>query len=68
MNTRQDIVEFIIRFHETFGYAPSVREVGRAVGLKSSSTVHHHLRALVAEGRIRFEPDAPRTLRVVQEA
>lgn len=46
------------------GYPPSVREIGQAVGLSSSSTVHSHLAALEAKGFIRRDPTKPRALEV----
>ncbi len=47
------------------GYPPTVREIGDAVGLTSTSTVHGHLRRLRRLGRLTMEPDSPRTIRVV---
>ena len=47
------------------GYPPSVRDVCDAVGLQSSSTGHHHLKALQRKGLIVRDPDVPRGLRVV---
>lgn len=63
---RDRIVKFIIRFHKKHGYAPSVRQCGEAVGLSSSSTIHAHLRALVADGRIKLDPETPRSIRVIK--
>jgi repressor LexA len=55
-NTRRDRVRtFIGEFLAKHGYAPSVREIGRAVGLKSSSAAYYHLRALEAAGEVRRE-------------
>lgn len=47
------------------GFPPSVREIGEAVGLSSSSTVHSHLAALEAKGFIRRDPSKPRALEVL---
>ena len=44
------------------GYPPSMREIGEAVGLSSSSTVHSHLAALEAKGFLRRDPSKPRAL------
>ena len=63
---REPIVEFIAQFHAEHGFAPTFREVGKGVGLTSSSTIHHHLKALADEGRIAYNPEVPRTLRVVR--
>nr|WP_211200750.1 transcriptional repressor LexA [Heliomicrobium gestii] len=47
------------------GYPPSVREIGDAVGLTSSSTVHGHLNRLEKAGFIRRDPAKPRALEVL---
>jgi len=47
------------------GYPPSVREIGAAVGLASSSTVHAHLRKLEEQGYIRRDPTKPRAIEVL---
>jgi len=49
---QQQIYEYIVRSIQTQGYPPSVREIGRAVGLKSPSTVHFHLKKLEEFGVI----------------
>ena len=55
-NTRRARVRtFIGEFIAQHGYAPSVREIGRAVGLKSSSAAYYHLQALEAAGEVRRE-------------
>jgi repressor LexA len=51
--TRERVFEFLCRFTRENGYSPSVREIGRALGLRSSETVHRHLVALESAGRIR---------------
>ena len=47
-----EIYQFILQYTREHGYPPSVREIGEAVGLKSPSTVHFHLKKLEAEGYI----------------
>jgi repressor LexA len=47
------------------GYPPSVREIGETVGLRSSSTVHGHLRRLEEKGYIRRDPTKPRAIEVL---
>ena len=47
------------------GYPPSIREVGKKVGLSSSYTVHCRLKRLRDQGKICWEPTQPRTLRVI---
>ena len=49
---QQRIYETIVRMIQEQGYAPSVREIGEAVGLKSPSTVHFHLKKLEEAGLI----------------
>ena len=50
------------------GYPPSIREIGDAVGLKSTDTVHHHLRTLERKGRIRRPADKPRAIKILDGA
>ncbi|ORO00550.1 repressor LexA, partial [Staphylococcus aureus] len=49
------------------GYPPSVREIGEAVGLASSSTVHGHLSRLEEKGYIRRDPTKPRAIEIVSD-
>ena len=51
-NKKEEILQFLNRFMEENGYAPTVREIGKAVGLKSTATVHYHLEAQQRENRI----------------
>ncbi|NLT96228.1 MAG: transcriptional repressor LexA [Clostridia bacterium] len=60
-----DILNFIKSELRTKGYPPSVREIGDAVGLSSSSTVHGHLSQLEKKGYIRRDPTKPRAIEVV---
>ena len=62
---QQQILEFIRADIHRRGYPPSVREIGEAVGLSSSSTVHSHLAALEEKGHIRRDPSKPRALEVL---
>ena len=62
---QQQILDFIRAEIHRCGYPPSVREIGEAVGLSSSSTVHSHLAALEAKGFIRRDPSKPRALEVL---
>lgn len=62
---QQDIIDFIKREVNTKGYPPSVREIGDAVGLASSSTVHGHLERLEKKGLIRRDPTKPRAIEVL---
>lgn len=59
---RERIFDFIVAFIESNGYSPSYREIASAVGLRSASTVLHHLEALAAEGLIGYRPHTPRSI------
>jgi repressor LexA len=61
---RQHILECIATSLRQRGYPPSVREIGEAVGLTSSSTVHAHLAVLQREGYLRRDPTKPRAIEV----
>ena len=63
-NRQIAILEFIKKQNRTKGYPPSVREIGKAVGLNSSSTVHGHLSQLEEKGYIRRDPAKPRAIEV----
>ncbi|CAM3743238.1 transcriptional repressor LexA [Alkalicoccus chagannorensis] len=65
LSVRQEaIIEFIRAEVREKGYPPSVREIGEAVGLASSSTVHGHLSRLEKKGLIRRDPTKPRAIEV----
>ena len=59
---QSDILEFIVDQVRTRGYPPSVREIGEAVGLSSSSSVHAQLSTLQERGMLRRDPDKPRAI------
>ncbi|CAD2078778.1 transcriptional repressor LexA [Jeotgalicoccus meleagridis] len=63
---QKDIFQFIKRSVNDKGYPPSVREIGNAVGLQSSSTVHGHLAKLETKGYIKRDPTKPRAIEIVQ--
>jgi repressor LexA len=62
---QEQVLDFIRSEIHRQGYPPSVREIGEAVGLSSSSTVHSHLSALETKGFIRRDPSKPRALEVL---
>ncbi|GIN37407.1 transcriptional repressor LexA [Heyndrickxia oleronia] len=62
---QQDILDFIKTEVKSKGYPPSVREIGEAVGLASSSTVHGHLSRLETKGLIRRDPTKPRAIEIL---
>ncbi len=64
---RQQILEFIGDSLRAQGYPPSVREIGEAVGLASSATVHSHLAVLQREGYLQRDPTKPRAIQVRYE-
>lgn len=64
---QQDILNFIKKEVKTKGYPPSVREIGKAVGLASSSTVHGHLARLESKGMIRRDPTKPRAIEILEQ-
>lgn len=64
---QQAILEFIKNEVKDKGYPPSVREIGEAVGLASSSTVHGHLERLEKKGMIRRDPTKPRAIEILSE-
>jgi len=61
---RRQILDFIIAFQRDHGYPPSVREIGRNVGLASSATVHDHIDRLAEGGYLVKDPTKPRALQV----
>jgi repressor LexA len=66
LNPRQrEILEFLREHKRNHAYPPTVREIGQAVGLSSSSTVQNHLNALEQKGYIRRDPTKSRTVEVV---
>ncbi len=65
---RQQILEYIGDCLRARGYPPSVREIGDAVGLTYSATVHSHLAVLQREGYLERDPTKPRAIKVHYEA
>ena len=68
LTTRQkQILKYITKQIQTNGYAPSVREIGKAVGLSSTATVHSYLKKLEELGYIKKENQKGRTLRILKQ-
>jgi repressor LexA len=65
---QQEIFEFIKHYSSRHGYPPTVRDIGKAIGLTSSSTVHAHLANLEKLGLVRRDPTKPRALELLGEA
>ena len=66
-DTQKRILDYIESYIEENGYAPSVREIGQAVDLKSTSTVHGHLNRLEKKGLLHREAMKPRTIDVIRD-
>jgi repressor LexA len=65
---QREIFDFIKRYSSEHGYPPTVRDIGKAIGLTSSSTVHAHLSNLEKLGLVRRDPTKPRALELLGEA
>ncbi|MEA2307565.1 MAG: repressor LexA [Solirubrobacteraceae bacterium] len=65
---QQEIFDFIKRYSGQHGYPPTVRDIGKAVGLASSSTVHAHLANLEKLGLLRRDPSKPRAIELLDRA
>lgn len=65
---QQEIFDFIKRHSAKYGYPPTVRDIGKAVGLASSSTVHAHLANLEKLGLLRRDPSKPRAIELLDRA
>jgi repressor LexA len=62
---QQEIFDFIKRYSAKHGYPPTVRDIGKAIGLTSSSTVHAHLANLEKVGLLRRDPSKPRAIELL---
>ena len=65
-NREKSILKFIEKQIMTVGYPPSVREIGKSVGLSSTATVHSYLNKLEEKGYIKKENKKGRTLKVIK--
>jgi repressor LexA len=65
---QQEIFDFIRKYSARYGYPPTVRDIGKAVGLASSSTVHAHLANLEKIGLLRRDPSKPRAIELLDRA
>ena len=64
---QNEIFDYIKQIVQSKGYPPSVREIGEAVGLASSSTVHGNLSRLEEKGYIKRDPTKPRAIEIVSD-
>src|SRR5262245_19037864 len=62
---QQEIFDFIKKYSAKYGYPPTVRDIGKAVGLGSPSTVHAHLANLEKIGLLRRDPSKPRAIELL---
>ena len=62
---QQEIFDYIKTYSARYGYPPTVRDIGKAVGLTSSSTVHAHLSNLEKLGLLRRDPSKPRAIELL---
>jgi repressor LexA len=65
---QRQALEYIAETVSARGYPPSVREIGEALGLASSSTVHSHLQTLQRKGYLKIDPTKPRALEVLYDS
>src|SRR6201981_3057972 len=65
---QQEIFDFIRRYPAKYVYPPTGRDIGKAVGLASSSTVHAHLANLEKLGLLRRDPSKPRAIELLDRA
>jgi repressor LexA len=65
---QRQTLEYIAATVTERGYPPSVREIGEALGLASSSTVHSHLQSLQRKGYLKIDPTKPRALEVLYDS
>ena len=63
---QSEIYDFLKTYTESKGYPPSVREICEAVSLRSTSTVHGHLKRLEKKGMIKRDPSKPRALEIAE--
>jgi repressor LexA len=62
---QQEIFDYVKRYGVEHGYPPTVRDIGKAIGLTSSSTVHAHLANLEKVGLLRRDPTKPRAIEIL---
>ena len=62
----EQILEFIREFYTTHGFGPTIREIGRGVGLQSTSTVAGYLNRMTRDGLITSIPGTPRSIQTAE--
>lgn len=68
IDKQNKILDFVNRYQSEKGYPPSVREICKAVGFKSTSTVHAYIKKLEEEGQISKDATKPRALKVLDNS
>lgn len=63
-----DVYNFIVKFIKKYQYSPSIREIGKALGLSSSSSVHRHLVILKRLKYIKYEKGKSRTIVILERS
>ena len=63
---QREVIAFIRGHQAEHGYAPTIREIGDAMGISSTNAVNDHLKALERKGRIRRTPGASRAIRILE--
>ncbi len=64
---QQEVMDFLRRSLRERGYVPSIRELGEALGLRSTSTIHYHLTGLAERGLIRWDKGKNRAIQLIGE-
>lgn len=62
--TTQKVYQYLVKYITKHGYAPSVREIAKGIGLKSTSTVHDYLKKLQEEGLIEIRGNSSRAIKI----
>jgi repressor LexA len=62
---QQSVLDFLAKTINEQGYAPSMREIGEAVGLESLSSVTHQLNSLAKSGHIKRNPKTARSIAIL---
>lgn len=65
IDTRERIYRFLVEFISENSYAPSIKEIGAGVELRSTSSVYYQLMKLKEEGKIKMKHNSPRTIQIV---
>jgi len=61
------IMRFLFRFQDESGYSPSIRQIGEAIGVKSTSLVDYYLKQLEEMGKIERDAHVSRSIRLLDD-